>query len=556
MSKRMSHLAILVLAAAFAASAEEIALETAGEAAQAWVDGGYSLGKMRGGRMASGETVEAGGAKIHVVRCDGGGFVAMAADDLFDPVIAFSPSGTCPADDERSPLRAILAADIARRARAAAGQAAAAASAMSGRTLLGAASAASSRTTSQRRWDRLLGRQSSGAGLLRASTSSGPLDAVSDVRVEPLVKSRWGQESNSMYTGYGELCFNYYTPNNYPCGCVATAMAQIMRYHRYPASATAKTKKCKVDSISTNVAMIGGTYSYESMPLVPEAYPLDPMYEGGADEAQRMAIGKLAFDCAVAMQMEWGADENGSYGGSFGSFAFYPLMNDFSFANAMGFLSSDSTGIPEDAVCQMILPNLDGGCPVILGIAGHEVIADGYGYSGDVLYTHLNMGWSGYYDVWYALPDVVAEDVGYESHLVDSVVYNIFPNDTGDLISGRVIDADGNPYPFVSVKAYNSKGTELKAAAKTNSRGIYCLRIAGAAATSQGTDYKIVAENRAHSRTNAVNVRASVNLKSVNLATGQYTDGTGRAKMAYGNSWGNDFVLARPDPLPSVIRIR
>ena len=52
MFKRMSHLSILVLAAAFAASAEEIALETAGEAAQAWVDGGYSLGTMRGRRMA------------------------------------------------------------------------------------------------------------------------------------------------------------------------------------------------------------------------------------------------------------------------------------------------------------------------------------------------------------------------------------------------------------------------------------------------------------------------------------------------------------------------
>ena len=75
MFKRMSHLSLsmLLLVAVFPAAAEEISLETAGEAAQAWVAGGYSLGTMRGRRMASGETVEAGGAKVHVVRFEGGG---------------------------------------------------------------------------------------------------------------------------------------------------------------------------------------------------------------------------------------------------------------------------------------------------------------------------------------------------------------------------------------------------------------------------------------------------------------------------------------------------
>ena len=234
MFKRMSHLSMLLLAAAFTASAEEISLETAGEAAQAWVDGGYSLGTMHGRRAASGETMEADGAKVHVVRFEGGGFVAMGADDLIDPVIAFSPSGVNLPRDGRSPLRAILGADLAQRASAAALAAAGATSAKSGRVLLGAAASAPSRTASQRRWDRLLGRVSGGAGLLRASTSPGPLAVVSDVRVEPFVKSRWSQGPNSIYINWGEPCFNYYTPSNYHCGCVATAMAQIMRYQALP----------------------------------------------------------------------------------------------------------------------------------------------------------------------------------------------------------------------------------------------------------------------------------------------------------------------------------
>ena len=139
MLKHMSHsfLRAFAFAVVFSAAAEEVSLETAGEAAQSWVDGGYSLGKMRGRRMASGETVEAGGAKVHVVRFEGGGFVAMGADDLVDPVIAFSPSGKSLSRDDRSPLRAILGADLALRARAAARQEAGARAAKSGRTLLG-----------------------------------------------------------------------------------------------------------------------------------------------------------------------------------------------------------------------------------------------------------------------------------------------------------------------------------------------------------------------------------------------------------------------------------
>lgn len=42
--------------------------------------------------------------------------------------------------------------------------------------------------------------------------------------VEPLLKSKWGQSEP-----YNELCGYPYT------GCVATAMAQIMYYHRWPA---------------------------------------------------------------------------------------------------------------------------------------------------------------------------------------------------------------------------------------------------------------------------------------------------------------------------------
>ena len=533
---------MLLCGVALATSADEVSLESARFAAQAWIDSGLSLGKLRGRCAAQAETLEEGDARMHVVKLDGGGFVVMGADDLVEPVIAFSAGGAPVDADSAGPLPEILKADLAERARAAARR-----SASAGRTLLGASSGSggAERTATQRRWDALLA-GGSGRRRLLASDDSNGLDEIPDVRVEPFVKSRWGQENNSMYYGEGEPCFNYYTPNNYPCGCVATAIAQILRYHRYPASVTQKTFTCEVDGSSVSKTMMGGTYDYDGMPLVPESYKRHEWYEGGATEAERQEIGKLVYDCAVAMRMKWWP----GYGSSFGGFAHDPLQKVFSYASAKSYLDSSSTGIKMNLVLQTMMPNLDAKCPVMVGLDGHEVLADGYGYSGETLYVHLNMGWAGWCDVWYALPDVIPNDQ-YESHLVNSVVYNIFPEATGDLLSGRVTYPDGAPNAGAVVHAYTTNvPRRLVATARTDSRGIYSLLISGA--SSSGTQYLVSASNRAEQVSRRVTLKSAVGPSYVNLESGSYMSNA----MTAGNSWGNNFVLARPDPLPTVIRLR
>ena len=64
---------------------------------------------------------------------------------------------------------------------------------------------------------------------------------MSDVRIAPLTQSTWDQQTAA---GAGTTaCYNYYTPpygagniTNYPAGCVATAMAQLMRYYQFPSA--------------------------------------------------------------------------------------------------------------------------------------------------------------------------------------------------------------------------------------------------------------------------------------------------------------------------------
>ena len=65
------------------------------------------------------------------------------------------------------------------------------------------------------------------------------LTSVSDVRIAPLTQTTWDQQTAA--AAGTAACYNYYTPpygagntTNYPAGCVATAMAQLMRYYQFP----------------------------------------------------------------------------------------------------------------------------------------------------------------------------------------------------------------------------------------------------------------------------------------------------------------------------------
>jgi hypothetical protein len=374
----------------------------------------------------------------HVVYLEPDGFVIAAADNLAEPVICFAEKGQYnPSAD--NPLGALVGRDLPARIAAAKdvqfGVFIQTLDKIIQRSQAGSAAA---------KWKKLTDSavQSSGAVVAQSEAGTLELSGVSGVRVAPLVASRWGQANIGGYGNY-PACFNYYTPpnsagdpNNYPCGCVATAMAQLMRYYQYPAA-----------------------YSWSDMPLVPDL---------SATVAQRQAIGDLCYDAAQSV---------GTVFKSTGSTALLSkadekLRTTFGYSNSIyGNISSAGS-----ALNGMINPNLDAGKPVFLGIHnsstdGHAVICDGYGYNSSTLYHHLNMGWDGDDDAWYNLPNVDASSYAYS--LIDSCIYNIFVSGTGEIISGRVTDMAGNPIPDVNVSA-NATGTGTYLAT-TNAEGIYAF---------------------------------------------------------------------------------
>jgi len=504
-------------------AAAPVPAEKAVERAEAW----FARKGAHGRRLASGRArtcSENGTNLFHLVALEGGGFVTVAADDARPPIIGFSASDDLPVPGDGNPLWDLLGEDAA----------------VGGSDKSVASPSVASPRRGRRRGARryvvrdvTIARARQAAGQVVKATASTQITSESgldDVRVSPLVQSKWDQKYAS-----GKATYNYYTPYNWYCGCVATALAQLMRFHGYPtASVTAQTFTCYTNEIAVSLTMKGGVYDWNAMPLVPNSSITD---------AQREAIGRICYDAGVAMRMDYTPTGSGAL-----PYEYNPLRNIFGFANAHSYLAaSDTTSLSDSEIRTGILANLDAGYPVLLGInnasgnAGHAIIADGYGYADGTLYCHLNMGWSGSYDYWYAIPTISAG--GYAFSVVNSISFNLFPDRTGELVTGRVTDTSGKPIAGASVSASMSyrqgfRTYTVTTNVLTSATGIYFVF----APANRSCTVTLAATYRGESTTNVTTyTSASASPTSVDFATGEYW--IPRTGLVIGNSWGNDFVI-------------
>ena len=378
------------------------------------------------------------------------GFVIVSADDHVEPIIGFAPRGEFdPSTD--NPLGALVSNDLPGRIAKVKG--------------FDAAKAEGAFLIAREKWQRLQSIQQ------KPSAVEKVLQDVSDVRVSPFVQSKW----NQLNVG-GIACYNYFTPpnspgsaENYYCGCVATAMAQLMRYYQWPINGVGTASfPIRIKGVATTRNLrggngSGGAYSWSDMVLDPS---------GGVNDTQRQAIGALTHDVGVAVNMDYGdAALNGSAADTLQ--AKTAFVNTFGYSSAIkGYNAGSTMGAGLNA---MVNPNLDAGFPVIFGITGtpggHATVCDGYGYDVGTLYHHLNLGWSGSDTAWYALPTIDTSQGTFTS--LYKCVYNVWPSGTGEIISGRVLDSGGTPVAGAVVTATCSTGGTYTASSDTN--GIYAL---------------------------------------------------------------------------------
>ncbi len=216
----------------------------------------------------------------------------------------------------------------------------------------------------------------------------------------------WGQ-------GYvnGAMVFNIYTPNHWPAGCVATAMAEILAYYRWPPRGTGSHSYYEDDAgwLSAN---FGETW-YDW------ANTLDNYYNVFTTGAQKAAAGLLTYHCGIAVDMNYEAN------GSSSNVNRIPNALHNYFRHSGHYMSASSTFFTQ------LRNNMMDARPAALAISspsgnpGHAVVADGYAEGNG--YFHLNMGWNGNNNNWYDITGTFYA-VGYGDAVVDGGAKGIVPN--------------------------------------------------------------------------------------------------------------------------------
>ncbi len=297
---------------------------------------------------------------------------------------------------------------------------------------------------------------------------------VKDVRVAPLVSSKW-----SVGDFGGANAFNFYTPKNYSCGCGITAYAQIMRFWRAPNAVAAKKFQCWLDGVPGSYSTRGGAYAWDEMPFTGEEC---------VNDAQREALGHLAFDLGVASHVSWA---NIKYSYSYGVLSVAALQDYFGYASARTLMRGASNGniFKDEDYRNALLASLDAGMPAVIGVRtvdnqGHQVVVDGYGFDdAGKLLCHLNFGWNGAADNWYNLMEnAFAAGDGIDEFVfahIDEIAYNIHPSKKGEVISGRVLDKAGNPVKNISVRFGLAGKASSVEETLTDENGIYSFRFTG-----------------------------------------------------------------------------
>lgn len=333
---------------------------------------------------------------VYITELKPRGFIAVSADTDIVPIIAYSFRSSFPADGDRdNPLYRFLTEDMELRTKALA----------AGRDQL-------TKSNSNDLWNAYTGEN----------------------RNEPTESEfrQWPAENTTATGGWLDTAWHQDLPFNDFCpldpvdglrsyvGCVATAMAQIVNYHRqcdlgfdvFDSYTSYAGIDIDDDSALYDFPSFGELNGYLSAVQYKYASGLD------LDDTDAAA---LSFACGIAARMDYSSEGSGANSHD----AQRALLKKF------GFYSADMTGGMSAEAFQLLRENLINGLPVYLEIApsdgwgGHIVVCDGYNTDGQY---HLNFGWGAPHpepitEVWYQLP----YDLLPELSIVTEAILNIQP---------------------------------------------------------------------------------------------------------------------------------
>ena len=266
-------------------------------------------------------------------------------------------------------------------------------------------------------WRRLRGEQAFAAG---GETPSA--DAVLDpppltTVVNPLLTVAWNQPApyNMYAPNYG--CSQTGNGNAYT-GCVATAMAQVMKYWNWPDAGTGS------HSYSWNGSTLSADFSH--------AYYWSDMPDTVATSSsftQQDAVGRLMSDAGIAVNMQYGCNGSAAYISDIA-----PALTTY-FKYKSPITQYSRTSYDDTTWFNLFKTELDAvpARPILFSIqttdgqSGHEVVVDGY-QTGSTNMVHINLGWGGSYTGWYDITHNFTTSSYTWSGSTQWILTNIQPN--------------------------------------------------------------------------------------------------------------------------------
>lgn len=195
--------------------------------------------------------------------------------------------------------------------------------------------------------------------------------------VLPLLSTKWDQG-----IPYNDLCpidRNY--GQRSVTGCVATAMAQVMAYHKWPKNPTGS---------HGGEVFEGTTFDWDNM--------LDEYEAGKYNSTQSKAVAWLMRCCGASVDMQYSAWESGAYSCD----VQVALRTYFDYNASMQMLWRDYYKMSDWN--DIVYKEVSSGRPVYYSgrseRGGHAFVCDGYMGGG---FFHFNWGWGGYQDGYFLL---------------------------------------------------------------------------------------------------------------------------------------------------------
>ncbi len=283
-----------------------------------------------------------GTATSYLFNSQQGGYLLVSADDVAYPVLAYSETGTIDPSDMSPELKW---------------------------------------------WIDEYGRQIEWAVSKGAAPAvKGPAAPEGWTAIAPLVKTKWDQGDP-----YNKFCPKSNGVNCYT-GCVATSMAQVMNYFKYPETGEGKityTPTSLQRPLSLDLSMM--TFDWANM--------LDNYSTTEYNNDQALAVARLMMACGYSVKMNYGTTASGAQGSSVGMALRTYFKYDQNCRDYVRAIYSSSEWT------KMIYDNLKNVGPIVMNgqspsQGGHSFVCDGYNGDG---YFHFNWGWSGMSDGYYAL---------------------------------------------------------------------------------------------------------------------------------------------------------